>query len=113
MATLRIYDLDRGALAVDLLDLLDLLAPRSLHAEWTVLPVATREPCGGGFEATGSGGEQLEMLADVRAQVAGRDLAMLAKVTGQVIWGEFVGVLPGMTGTWVTIRAIDSTFYEV
>jgi hypothetical protein len=36
MATLRIYDYDNGVLAVDLRHLLDLLAPRSLEATWTV-----------------------------------------------------------------------------
>ena len=40
-------------------------------------------------------------------------MAELAKATDQVIWGEFVAVLPQQNGIWVTARAIDSTFYEV
>lgn len=35
----------------------------------------------------------------------------LAGKTRQVIWGEFVASFPA--AWWMTIRAIDSTFYEV
>jgi predicted kinase len=66
------------------------------------------------FEATGEGGVQLEGLAQDNAQLSGSDLASLAENTRQVIWGEFVGRPPGQSDkTWVVIRAVDSTFYEV
>ena len=66
------------------------------------------------FEATGEGGEQLEALAQTDAPLAGHDLMKLAGKTRQVIWGEFVASLPAEPAArWMTIRAIDSTFYEV
>ncbi|GAA2846299.1 hypothetical protein EDC40_10150 [Aminobacter aminovorans] len=66
------------------------------------------------FEATGEGGEQLEELAQDNARLSGSDLAALAEETQQVIWGEFVGSGPMQSDkAWVTIRAVDSTFYEI
>jgi len=45
MITLRIYDYRNGVLALDLRDLLvDLLAPRSLEADWKVSPVTLNDP---------------------------------------------------------------------
>ena len=117
MATLRIYDLDRSVLAVDLRHLIALLAPPSLQATWTVSPVKLFCPelnrFDEEFEATGQGGEKLEALARDGARVDGTVMTELAKATVQVIWGEFVAVLQQQDSIWVTIRAIDSTFYEV
>ncbi|MGO4563164.1 hypothetical protein [Mesorhizobium sp. 2RAF21] len=114
MATLRIYDLKQHALALDLRHLLDLLAPRALQADWKVSTIKSSEPHHAWFEATGDGGEQLEVLAQEDTRLSGPDLAALAKNTRQVIWGEFVGSFPNtQDDMWVTIRAIDSTFYEV
>ena len=114
MATLRIYDLHQQVLAIDLSHLLDLLAPRSLKAGWIVSTVKSSESGEDWFEATGDSGEQLEVLAQTGSRLSGTALAALAKDTRQVIWGEFVGSYPKtQDGAWVTIRAIDSTFYEV
>jgi hypothetical protein len=109
VTTLRISDLDdRGSLALDLRDLLQLLSPASLEATWTV--TSADEP----FEATGEGGWQLEKLAKQDAQISGVELSALAKGTAQVIWGEFIGVLANAPRSrWVTISAVDSSFYEV
>lgn len=114
MTTLRIYDLKQHVLALDLRDLLRLLAPRSFEANWVVSTVKSSKPRHEWFEATGEGGEQLEELAQHNAQLSGSELAALAENTQQVIWGEFVGSEQTQTDkTWVTIRAIDSTFYEI
>jgi len=114
MATLRIYDLKERVLALDLRDLLQLLAPRSLEANWIVSTVKSSQPGHEWFEATGEGGEQLEGLAQDNAWLSGSDLAALAKNTRQVIWGEFVGSAPTQSDKiWVIIRAVDSTFYEI
>jgi hypothetical protein len=113
MATIRIHDLKEHHLAVDLRDLLRLFAPESLQAHWTVSTVksSTGDEW---FDATGDGGEQLEALAQDNARLSGVDLAALAGNTQQVIWGEFVGSLPAEQGeTWMIIRAVDSTFYEI
>lgn len=108
MTTLRIFDLKGGVLALDLGDLVRLLAPASLQARWTV--TFTEE----GFEAIGGGGVRLEELAETDAQVSGAELIALAEDTVQVIWGEFIGMAPGAPHeNWITIRVIDSSYWEV
>jgi hypothetical protein len=118
MKTLRIHDLRDGhVLALDLRDLIDLLAPGSLESSWTVSPVSLESPTPGRtfdeFMVTGRGGDQLESLAASGSIVSGRILSEYAHATHQVIWGQFVATHPESTGAWVVIRAIDSTFYEV
>lgn len=122
ITTLRIYDLRDGrVLAVDLCDLIDLLAPHSLEARWMVSPVTLLDPhVGRSFEEfmiVGSGrldGGALEQLAVSKSFATGITLSDAAHATHQVIWGQFVGVLAERKeDPWVTIRAIDSTFYEV
>ncbi len=109
METLTIHDLDGGALAFNLRDLLRVLAPLSLVATWTI-----RSPRQGGFEATGAGGIRLEQLADASARVVGNELLSIADDTVQVIWGEFVAELPDdPRQEWLIIRAIDSSYFEV
>jgi hypothetical protein len=117
MATLRIYDCDNGVLALDLRHLIDLLAPRSIQAIWTVSPVklfcSELNSFEEDFDAIGQGGDPLEVLARNRSPVSGTVLAELAKATTQVIWGEFEALLPEQDRVWISIRAIDSTFYEL
>lgn len=109
MATVTIHDLyDGRVLAFDLHDLLRLLAPSSLEARWTI--TSNEED----FFATGEGGARLEELAATAAEVTGIELLALADDTAQVIWGDFIGVLPDDgREPWITIRAVDSSFYEV
>jgi len=111
MPTLRIHDLDNGVLAVHLPQLLDLLAPISLDAEWIVAPV--RSDGTDKFEATGSGAEELEELADASMPVSGMELMILSVNTEQIVWGEFVATMPGAIEPWMSIRVIDSTFFEI
>jgi hypothetical protein len=114
MATLRIYDLRQNALALDLHDIIRVLAPRSLQAIWTISTVKSSEPGHEWFEATGEMGEKLEALAQEDTRVPGSKLAALAEKTRQVIWGEFVGSLASKPDEkWIIVRAVDSTFYEV
>jgi hypothetical protein len=121
MTTLRIYDSHNRVLALDLRDLIDLLAPRSLEAHWLVSPVTLVDPrLGRSFDelmtvGLGELGEDaLEQLAASKSVVSGKTLSEAAHATRQVIWGQFVGTLPQQKDDpWVVIRAIDSTFYEV
>ena len=111
MQTITIHDLhnDRNVLAFDLRDLLTLLAPVSLEAEWSVTNPAYEE-----FFATGEGGAALEKLAAESATVNGKELLALANDTTQVIWGDFVGTYQNRPGQiWTIIRAFDSSYYEV
>jgi hypothetical protein len=120
MTTLRIYDLREGrVLALDLRDLIDLLAPHSLEASWIVSPVKVEDPTLGRtfdqFETVPglAGEDNLETVAINGAAVNGIALSKYAHETRQVIWGQFVATLPEQADVWVAIRAIDSTFYEV
>lgn len=114
MTTLRVYDLNQHVLALDLRDLLRLLAPRSLEGRWVVSTVKSSISGDEWFEATGEGGERLEGLAQQDGQLSGSDLAALAEKTRQVIWGEFVCLASTQSDKpWVIIRAVDSTFYEI
>lgn len=120
MTTLRIYDYRNGVLALDLRDLIDLLAPRSLEANWIVSPVTLNYPRLGrsldNFMITGPdepGQDQPEQLAASRSAVSGIMISEAAHAARQVIWGQFAATLPEQKDTWVVIRAIDSTFYEI
>lgn len=109
MEKLRIFDLDDFGLAFDLRDVLRVLAPRSLAAKWTI-----RTPDACSFEATGAGGERLEELAKVSAQIGGDELLAIADYTVQVIWADFVGALSDEPSQeWLVIRAVDSSFFEI
>jgi hypothetical protein len=111
MTTLRIHDLADGVLALDLRDLLCLLAPQSMEAIWTISTVK----CGSEwFEATGQAGKELEALAQEDTRMLGTALLVLAEKTHQVIWGEFKASRSSRPDeTWVTVRAVDSSFFEV
>ena len=109
MAKIMIRDLDKGILAFDLRDLLRVVAPQSLTAVWTISSSDESS-----FEATGAGGMRLEELAESSSTIGGDELLVLADDTVQVIWGNFVGKLPqNPHEEWLTIRAFDSSFYEV
>jgi len=57
---------------------------------------------------------RLEELASLSATIEGAELLSLADDTVQVIWGNFKGKLSENSDeSWVTIRAFDSSFYEV
>jgi hypothetical protein len=120
MTTLRIYDHRDRVPALDLRDLIDLLAPRSLEASWTVSPVRMNHPNLGiffdEFVMTGPGEpgqDQLEQLAVSGSSVSGASISEAARETWRVIWGQFTATLPEQSDPWVVIRAIDSAFYEV
>jgi hypothetical protein len=121
MTTLRIYDYrDSGVLALDLRDLIDLLAPSSLEAIWTVSPVNLYSTQLGRsvdeFMISGlgePGQDKLEQFAASGSSVSGNALSVAANEVSQVIWGQFTATLPEESEAWVVIRAIDSAFYEV
>jgi hypothetical protein len=120
MTTLRIYDYRNRVLALDLHDLIDLLAPRSLKADWTISPITLNVPhLGRSFDEFMVVGpdepshDELERLAASRSVVSGVTLSKAAHAIRQVIWGKFTATLPDEKDPWVVICAIDSTFYEV
>lgn len=114
MTSVRIYDLQERGLVAELRDLLRLLSPQSLRAHWMISTVKSSIPGHEWFDATGGGGEKLEVLAHNNAKISGANLAALAEKTRQIVWGEFIGSLPlEPSHTWVIIRVADGTFYEI
>ena len=113
MVTLRIHDVENHVLAVGLYDLLTLLEPRYLDADWVVSTVKCDVSGNEWFEATGVGGDDLEVLAQKDGLLSGLQLADIAKKVRQVVWGRFAALLEAIDEPWVIIQAIDSTFYEV
>ena len=111
MTILRVHDTEGVALSCDLRDFLDLLAPRSIKATWIVSPVDAGCQW---FDATGSGGELLNAMAQSGEPVSGATLMDAARDTVQLVWGTFTARSPAGHGRqWVVIRAIDGHFYEV
>jgi len=109
MVILTIHDLDGSGLAFDLHHVLRALGSSAMAATWSVM-----SPKSSDFDATGAGGQILHALAEVSARISGESLLAIADDTAQVNWGDFEGVLPDDTNrAWLTIRACDSSFYEV
>src|SRR6476660_7855437 len=106
MTTLMLADVQDHALTFDLRDLLELLAPRSLDAVWTVSDVEFPEREDDLFEAYGDTGDHLADLAETRSRLAGGVLLVIADGITQVIWGTFSGSLDGSAKPWVVISAI-------
>src|SRR5258708_33960711 len=106
MTTLRIYDYrDSGVLALDLRDLIDLFAPRSLESSWIVSPVSLEYPTLGRtldeFMVTGQGGDQLERLAASGSSASGVILSGYAHRKNQAICGQFGATHPETADDWV------------
>jgi hypothetical protein len=104
MCGVEIHDMHpRGYLSFDLKDIL-----RSLHDEvvqrvWKVDSV----------ESTGDATRRLEYLSESGDTISGLELIDLAEHTNQVIWGTFRGDELGASSSKLTIKAIDSTLWEV
>jgi hypothetical protein len=95
---------DQQMLAVDLVDILRVLGPSAVDSEWQISGVE----CAGGAAA-----EKLHQLADRRARGSGRELLSLAAGATQVIEGVFAGYHKGEARPWITIRAVDSSAFDV
>jgi hypothetical protein len=98
---LSIWDDADGVLALDLKDLMALVAPRDLNDLWFVR----------GVEALDEE-NALNRLSDSKTPIQGSDLAALAQKVDQVIDGEF-GCPASAEPTRVLFRAVDSTCWEV
>jgi diaminopimelate decarboxylase len=93
-----------GALSFDLKDILRVIGDRARHSAWNIRNLE----CSDGDPAA-----RLYQLEDSGEQIAGHLLMDIAEHVGQVIDGEFVGYLPGESEPWVTIRAVDSSAWDV
>lgn len=108
--TLRISDMNGNVLAVNVHDILNLLTPKALLTQWIVSPV-TLSNGESWFEVIGEGSAELDALADNGQTIDGESLLALTKRCKQIIWGQFRS-MPS-DNPWLTIKAVDSTFYEI
>lgn len=108
MTTLKIHDGDpNGHLAFGLKEILALIRPSSDGAEWEI-DHASEE-----FWATGEDVRGIEALVGSGKRVSGEALLSLVDGLHQVIWGEFRAFDGSDTRPWVTVRAIDSSYFDI
>lgn len=103
MIALSIHDLAQGVLAFDLIDLLRLAEPKVMRSTWK----------GSVVEAIGECSDELEEIFRSGEKLSGDALLRLAEKVDQVIDGDFQGALPDEDLPWLTIRAMDSSYYVV
>jgi diaminopimelate decarboxylase len=94
---------DEGTLAVDLIDILKVLGPEVDNAVWELSNV----------ESVGNSADQMHKLSDDRGRISGKVLRNLADNLQQVIDGVFKAYRTDGGPSWVTIRAVDSSAYDV
>ena len=106
MSGVTIVDTDPGTnvLNFDLHDILVVLGEEAVRSTWTVEGV---ESIGG--EAA----RALNEASDQSALLDGPQLIRLARDVEQIIDGEFTGYLPNSRSSWISIRAVDSSAYDV
>lgn len=90
-------------LAFDLIDVLCAIGVEAERSSWTA----------SGVESIGPASEELHELSDRSARVSGRKLLELASRLDQTIDGVFAAYRPDATDPWVTVRAVDSSFFHV
>jgi hypothetical protein len=106
MPGIRIRDLtERGFLAFDLADLLDLLGDPARTSIWR----CSVEECISSENAR----PYLEDAYNTPQTLTGAELAALARETRQVIDGRFEAFRRGANTPWIRLEAIDSTCWEV
>lgn len=64
------------------------------------------------FWLGGDGDDALDSLVDTGRRLSGQEFLAIAERTSQVIWGVFRGYHSGVDVPWVTLQAIDSTFWR-
>ena len=93
----------RGDLSFDLKEILQCLRDDTLARTWRCA----------NLECTGDAAAELGAIETGKVEVTGERLLELASRTHQVVWGDFFGRRPGEPKPSLTIRAIDSTVWEV
>jgi hypothetical protein len=106
MGGIAIHDLENGGLTFDLRDILTALGPPALASEWRVRADA--------FSYTADVDVPIfESRRQTSAWIDGVAFAEAAQAVIQVIEGVFEGRRPGDTVPWLTLRAVDSSWWEV
>ena len=105
MSGIRIRDLTEGFLAFDLIDLLEILGDSVVASSWR----CSVEECISADNAR----PNLEDAYNAGERLAGMELLALARETRQVIDGTFEAFHPGEDAAWITLSAVDSSYWEV
>ena len=94
---------DRNVLAIDLKHLLMVLGRKGSESIWRLKDV----------EVIGGSADAMHDLSDRAESVPGEALIKFANGIAQVIDGEFAAHLSGSVQSWVRIRAVDSTAFDI
>lgn len=105
MTGIRIRDLTEGFLAFDLIELLEILGDSAVASSWR----CSVEECISADNAR----PNLEDAYNAEERLTGMHLFALARETRQVIDGTFEAFRPGEDTAWITLSAIDSSYWEV
>lgn len=92
-----------GFLAVNLIDILQAIAPSVLTSPWQISHL----------ECLGTTAEKLHQIADNQQWISGALLLQLAVGITQVIDGKFQGNRLNENQPWLIITAVDSSAYDV
>ena len=92
-----------GFLAVNLIDILQAIAPVVLTSQWQISHL----------ECLGKTAEKLYQIADTQEFISGELLLQLAEGITQVIDGKFQGHRVNESNPWLIITAVDSSAYDV
>ena len=103
MESVTIHDLAKGVLAVHLIDILRLCEPKARQSSWHV----------DGVDSLGLLSDVFNRIGDDKAVVEGDELLRLAAGVYQIIDGNFAARLPCDDTLWLSISAIDSSYYAI
>jgi hypothetical protein len=92
-----------GALAFDLLDILELLPDELVSSTWDLQ----------GVEAVGEAADELHAASDREDRMEGARLHELAASVTQIIDGTFRAFAEGEDAPWLIVQAVDSSAYDV
>jgi hypothetical protein len=95
---------DRNILRFDLKDILRLVGEKGLESVWTLHGIES---------VNGEVADEMHRLSDTGIAISGARLKFLADRILQVIDGEFRGASDTASEPWVSIRAIDSSAFDV
>lgn len=111
---LKICPVGSVLLSTDIDGFIRLLSPQVLDAYWQIAPIRSKDGRYEWLEATGDGCDEFEALADGAGRVTTKQLLGLLENTQQIIWAQLSAFLPDRCDNfWVSIRVIDSSFYEI
>jgi hypothetical protein len=65
------------------------------------------------FETGGNGTDDFDRIANTGTRITGDELIAMAQRSSQVIWATFHGRDSGEAAPWISMHAIDSSFWRI